>query len=201
MQLSQLVTRRVITIAAAVVVVMAVGAALAFEPVTRNFIAQDALCTFCHLEWEYDPAARGSPTLPHPATPDGGQALCIDCHLPTGLISTVFAYTHFASVTDLFGFFRDRDGERAGTWIPPHAATTYRVRDKLLEDDSSPCRTCHVESEIKPKKKRGQNAHKRAQENKETCINCHFNLVHRPVELREDTFKKLESAKKTPSKK
>ncbi len=64
------------------------------------------------------------------------------------------------------------------------AARAYRVRDRLFENDSAPCRTCHIESEIVPKRERGKKAHEDALENKETCIECHTNLVHRYVEER-----------------
>ena len=59
----------------------------------------------------------------------------------------------------------------------------------MFEYDSVTCRTCHIESEIKPKRKRGQKAHDLALEKKQTCIECHTNLVHRQVGARKDAFK------------
>ena len=188
--------RRAVLAIVAAVVVLVVGWGFAYEPVTRNVLSTDAICTYCHLEREYDATVRLSMTTPHRATPEGGQALCVDCHLPEGFWATTFAYTHYASATDLFGNFRDREGERAGDWIPMSAARTYRVRDRLFEYDSSPCRTCHIETEIKPKRKRGQKAHAKALKNKETCIECHYNLVHREIEVRKTAFQKPDSAKK-----
>ena len=61
------------------------------------------------------------------------------------------------------------------------------------------CQTCHVESEIKFTRERGRNAHKLALKENQTCIECHNNLVHRPVDVREDAFKKVKAAKKTKS--
>jgi cytochrome c-type protein NapC len=188
--------RKAINIAVAVVVVLMIGWGFAYEPVTRNVLSTDALCTYCHIDREYDPSVRLSMTTPHPATPEGGQARCVDCHLPKGFWPTTFAYTHYMSATDLFGRFRDRDGERAGDWIPMSAARAYRVRDKMFEEDSSTCRTCHIESEIKPKRKRGQRAHAKALKNKETCIECHYNLVHREVEVRDTAFQKPDAKTK-----
>ncbi len=118
----------------------------------------------------------------------------MDCHLPEGFWAAGFAYSHFASATDLFGHFRDRASERAGDWIPPSAARAYRMRDRLFESDSVTCRSCHIESEIKPQRKRGQRAHAKALENRETCIECHDNLVHRYVEVRKDAFQKAKTA-------
>ena len=111
-------------------------------------------------------------------------AHCVDCHLPRGIFNSFFAYTHFISIADLFGHFRDRQGERAGDWIPLSAARAYRVRERLKEYDSETCRTCHVMKEIVPESIRGKTAHKDAVESGETCIDCHSNLVHRFVEVR-----------------
>lgn len=168
---------------------------IAYEPVTRNLIARDSLCNYCHLPWEFNPDQRLTATRPHPAGPkaDQTQASCVECHLPEGWWNATYAYTHFLSITDLFGHFRDREGERSGNWIPPRAATAYRVRDRMFEYDSHTCRSCHVEDEIKPKRARGVNAHKLARDEGKTCIECHTSLVHRYVEPRKDAFKKADA--------
>lgn len=194
MQILELIGRRVALVSGAVVLALLIGGLFAYEPVTRNVVASDAVCSYCHLEREYVPAARLSFSTPHPATPAQGEeaASCAACHLPEGFVASTFMYTHIASATDLFGGFRDRARERAGAWIPQSAARAYRMRDALFETDSATCRTCHIEAEIKPKRKRGQRAHANALENKETCIVCHDNLVHRYVEVREGAFEKDE---------
>lgn len=192
---THLFSRRPVAIAVVVVAAALIGWLFAYEPVTRNFVSIESVCTYCHLEREYVPAARMSFSTPHPATPKEGQraARCVDCHLPKGFWAATYAYTHFASVTDLFGHFRDRASERAGDWIPPSAARAYRVRDRLFEYDSVTCRSCHIQAEIKPKRKRGERAHKMALESKETCIECHINLVHREVGMRETAFEEGKS--------
>lgn len=196
MSIRSLLSRRAIAIAAGLVVVALAGGLFAYEPVSRNLMAMDAVCSYCHLEREYVPTARLSFTQAHPATTKDGEAAarCVDCHLPEGFLNATFAYSHYASVTDLFGHDRDRAAERAGDWIPAGAARAYRVRDRLYENDSNTCRTCHIETEIKPKRKRGVNAHKKALENQQTCIECHDNLVHRYVELRDDAFETPEDS-------
>lgn len=184
MQLSKYMTRRNLMIAGAVAIVLVLGWSLAFETVTRKVVAVDAVCTSCHLSWEFAPSARLSATRPHPATPEGGQAACVDCHLPAGFLNAANAWFHFISLTDLFGHFRDIDGERQGAYVAMRAKTAYRVRDRLQEEDSVTCRGCHVESEIKPKRERGINAHQLALDEHKTCIECHYNLVHRSVDLK-----------------
>ena len=193
MQVTRLFGNRVVIFsAAAAVLVMLAGGLFAFEPVTRNLLASEAVCTYCHADAEYAPSARLSFSKPHPLAPKEGEkpAECADCHLPEGFLGAAFMYTHAASATDLFGHFRDRDSERMGDWIPQSAARAYRMRDRLYEFDSVTCRACHVEAEMKPKRKRGQRAHAKAMENKETCIECHDNLVHRFIAVRETAFQK-----------
>jgi nitrate/TMAO reductase-like tetraheme cytochrome c subunit len=184
--------RKAVNIALGVFVVLIISWIIAYEPVTRNFVAQDAVCNYCHLEWEFNPSERLTATRPHQATSEDktSQATCIECHLPEGWWNTTYAYTHFLSFTDLFGHTRDREAERAGDWIPPRAATAYRVRDRMFEYDGNTCRTCHIEAEIKFTRERGVNAHKLALKEETTCIECHNNLVHRPVDVRAKAFKK-----------
>jgi len=172
-----------------------------FEPVTRQFVANDDLCSYCHVDREYRSEVRLSFSMAHPALVADDvktdevseQAACVECHLPTGFVNSLFAYTHFASLTDLFGHFRDRMAERAGAWIPARQAAAFRVRDRLFEYDSETCRNCHIEQEIEPKRERGVNAHKKALDEQMTCIECHYNEKHQSVDLRENAFVQAES--------
>lgn len=183
------VRARRLALALGLLAVLVVGAALAFEPVTRTVIADNGTCAYCHVPLEYESEVRLAYSQPHPAAREDGalprQARCVECHLPTGWVSTVFAYTHFASLTDLFGRLRHRGAERAGAWLPPRQAAAYRVRDGLSEHDSRTCRGCHDMDTIEPKRQRGVNAHAEAVEEGKTCIACHYNEKHRTVDLRE----------------
>lgn len=210
--LARYLTRRNLAIAGALVMVLLIGALAAFEPVTRNLVAREGLCAYCHLEWEYIPTIAGSWSRPMRVEPRDEQAKdddspyrvgedaregkdyvsCIDCHVPHGFMGSINAWLHFASITDFFGHLRDRDSERSGDWIPPRRATAFRVRDRLFESDSVTCRGCHVEADIKPRDARGQKAHVKALEQKQTCIECHRNIVHQVVDLRKGAFKKAE---------
>ena len=180
------ISRRFLSFTLVVFLMLLVTGYFGLEPVTRKYVATDANCGFCHVQREYLYSAWMSFTRRHPPETEADQspARCADCHLPEGFLNTAYLYTHFVSITDLFGRFRDREGERAGDWIPLSAARAYRVRERLLEHNSTTCRSCHIESEIIPESVRGQTAHKDAMANKETCIECHSNLVHRFVEDR-----------------
>ena len=189
-------SRTSIIVSTSVLAVVILGLLLAWEPITRNVVSVDAWCVYCHGDREYLPSARMSFSKVHPNEPEEGvePVTCIGCHMPEGILASTYAYTHYLSATDLLGHFRDREGERSGDWIPMSAARAYRVRERLFEYDSVTCRGCHDFDNIKPKKKRGQRSHDRAVENKETCIECHNNLVHRYIEVRDDAFSSAETA-------
>ena len=168
-----------------------------FEPLTRHVVAVDGVCGYCHVSREYRSDVRLAYSKPHPpqqddsaqARTDGNkQATCAECHLGPGIINSIYAYTHFASLTDLFGHFRDRMSERSGVWLPARQAAAYRVRDRLYQYDSPTCRHCHIEADIEPKRERGINAHKKALNERMTCIECHYNEKHRSVDLRKNAF-------------
>lgn len=192
--MTDLFSRRTIFVIGGAFTLLVISWAIAYEPVTRNLISQDTLCNNCHLAWEFNPDARLTVTRAHAseAQPIESQASCVDCHLPEGWWNATYAYTHFLSITDLFGHFRDLETERSGEWMPPRAATAYRVRDRMFEYDSVTCRACHVEGEIELNSKRGVNAHKLALDENTTCIECHNNLVHREVGLRKGAFNKTQ---------
>ena len=194
MALLKKLTRHPILFSALLLLVIGVAVQ---EPVTRNLVASDDLCSYCHVETEYRPEARLSYSKFHPPEKVEGfeesQARCIDCHLPEGYFNSLAAYSHFASLTDLFGHFRYRTAERSGKWQPPRQVAAFRVRDRLFEYDSNTCRSCHVESEIKPKRERGVNAHQKALDEQMTCIECHYNEKHRSVDVRENAFAKADA--------
>ena len=189
MDFSRYLTRRNAMIVAAVALVFLIGGAIAFEPVTRNLVANDALCSYCHLEWEFDPTVRDSLSVPMKATAEGDEIVhCVDCHIPEGMAGSIYAYLHFASVTDFFGHIRDLETERAGAYLTPRAITSYRVRDRFFEYDSPTCRGCHDLAKMAEADAKSQPVHKRALEKKQTCIQCHTNLVHTPVDRRKNAF-------------
>lgn len=176
-------SRRATALGALGAVVVIVGAAFAFEPFTRTVIARDGLCLYCHTDFD----ASLPNSLRHPEDPEKGEAVtCIECHQVPGFMGTVYTYAHLASITDFYGGFRSAYANRAGDWVPPLARRAFRVRDGVRATHAASCTYCHTLTDPKPKKKRGQRMHKKAEEKKDTCINCHFNLVHREVDPREE---------------
>ena len=72
-----------------------------------------------------------------------------------------------------------------------HARPSAENKDK----PNATCDNCHVMAEIEPKRERGVNAHKKAVDEQKSCIECHYNEKHRPVDLREDAFGRPEEDK------
>lgn len=54
----------------------------------------------------------------------------------------------------------------------------------MLKNVSVTCRVCHIEKDIKPKRRCAQNAHAKAPKKTQTCMECHGHLVHRDVPIR-----------------
>ena len=108
MPLSTFFTGRPAIVIVALATVVVIGV-VALESVTRAFVAQDAVCLFCHEDSEYDAASKvlwdgfKPLTWPHKATPKGGQASCVSCHVPEGMFGSAYVYTHILTLTDFFG--------------------------------------------------------------------------------------------------
>jgi|TARA_B100001964_G_C14094489_1_gene536344 nitrate/TMAO reductase-like tetraheme cytochrome c subunit len=173
--------------------------AFGLEPATRFIVAKPETCFRCHDAENYDPFSPSAVSRVHPADSAdfGGQpALCVDCHVPKGMMETLSIYTHFSGVTDLFGNGREKEisdvfgniGEEDKEQIDPDdtsvARKAYRVREAMLIANSSTCRTCHVEDhteyDTKPVSGLGQSTFGGGP----TCIECHYNLVHRQIDPR-----------------
>jgi len=115
----------------------------------------------------------------HYNTPTGVRPTCADCHVNGRL--TFAMVDHFMGTGELFTWLRE-DFSKPGSFEKFRPEAANRERFKMLNNDSNGCRSCHVMDAIKPSSIRGQNEHKEAREKGVTCIVCHYNLVHKPVE-------------------
>jgi len=145
----------------------------------------DQFCTSCHSMSAYVAESETYRSSSHRNHAGGVQPGCADCHIPKGLV--ISAYTHVVDgAADLWGQL-NYDYQDPEVWEKERARLAYAVRDTMRENDSVTCRSCHTESLIKPKRKRGQKQHETAKAEGMTCIDCHYNLVHDEVEPR-DSF-------------
>jgi len=145
----------------------------------------DQFCTSCHAMKTYIGESETYQSSTHRTHTSGVQPGCAECHIPKGLV--ISTYTHVVDgFSDLLGQL-NYDYEDPGVWEKERSRLAYAVRDTMRKNDSVTCRNCHIEALIKPKRKRGQKLHEMANENQMTCIDCHYNLVHKEVKPR-DTF-------------
>lgn len=147
---------------------------------TDSFCANSCHAMSAHVD--ADPYYRSST---HRTAYTGIQAGCGDCHLPPGLLAATWEHIR-AGTRDIYSSMTN-DFTEPGVWQAKRHQLAYNVRDWLVANDSAPCRKCHEDEAIVPRRARGERQHELAQRQGVTCIGCHFNLVHEPVPLR-DSF-------------
>jgi len=132
-------------------------------------------CTSCHaMKYPYEEFQQSR----HYKSRSGISPNCVDCHIPKGDNLTKFRRVIGDGLAQLTG---PRTKEEFEERRPELAK---RVRDYLYKTDSKTCRQCHVEEAMKSDNQDAMDAHKRMVEEKKTCIDCHYNLVHAKVEVK-----------------
>ena len=150
----------------------------------HHFASRNEFCTSCHsmtfAEATYQQSA-------HYNSASGVRASCGDCHVSPGLLAST--WDHATGVTDLFKQFfggADYDDPVINALHLPESA--FLAREWFRKRDSASCRHCHVQEAIEGERTHTAAIHREETEGK-TCIDCHTNLVHRPVPD-ERTFKR-----------
>ncbi len=113
----------------------------------------------------------------HYKNPSGVQASCADCHVAKPLIPKMV--DKVIAIKDVYheivGTINTPEKFEARRW---HMATV--VWDKMERTDSRECRTCH-ELKNMDLSEQGRSArlrHSRAEDQGQTCIECHKAFVH-----------------------
>jgi cytochrome c-type protein NapC len=145
-----------------------------------RFTSTDAFCTSCHAMSQYIVNSETYKASAHRTTNSGVRASCADCHIPKGLVAATWTHA-VAGARDLYGVFR-YDYNDPKVWEERKSGLANATRLWLRGNDSATCRSCHEEDAIKPQRKRGQRQHEEAPKEGLTCIDCHYNLVHDPIE-------------------
>jgi len=156
--------------------VFLIPATIAFNHFTST---EDFCGNSCHaMSWVVnDPAYINSS---HRKNDSGVVAKCKDCHLPNDLVRETWVHIQGGS-RDLIASLSN-DFSVAETWEARRQTLAHEVREKMIADDSENCRSCHQLALLKNRKERVGRQHDLAAQNTVTCIQCHFNLVHSPVE-------------------
>lgn len=149
----------------------------------HRYTSTNAFCTSCH-SMTY--AAAAYEQSRHFRSASGVRAGCADCHVSGGLFAAT--WDHLVGGKDLLKqvFGPDYDDPVVNTLHLPDAA--FAARDWFRRRDSATCRACHQLEAIEGSRS-GTAAIHREDATAKTCIDCHYNLVHRRVPERA-TFKR-----------
>jgi nitrate/TMAO reductase-like tetraheme cytochrome c subunit len=148
-----------------------------------HYSSSNAFCTTCHSMTYADDSYQASP---HYNSPSGVRASCGDCHVSEGLVKAT--YDHFIGTKDLIKqmFGPDYDDPVVNLLHLPEAA--FAAREWFRERDSATCKRCHALAAIQGTRANTAAIHQEETAGK-TCVDCHYNLVHREVPSKK-TFKR-----------
>lgn len=123
----------------------------------------------------------------------GVRAECADCHLPHDnwfdLVWTK-AVVSLDIIPELMGKL-----DTAEKYEAHRAEMAESVWREYKQNDSSFCRSCHSfeAMDLDNQERRTARQHSRAQQNGETCIDCHYGLVHKEPEGASDIIERLQA--------
>lgn len=148
-----------------------------------HYTSTEEFCTSCHsMELAAEPYRQSTHYNPQ----SGVQASCGDCHVSEGVLSATL--DHFMGSKDLYKqlFGPDYDDPVVNALHLPEAA--FEARKWFKKRDSATCKRCHVKDAINGDRPDTLQIHREDAKDK-TCIECHYNLVHRIIPD-EKTFKR-----------
>jgi len=151
------------------------------DKIDRVFSSNEFCAESCHSM--SDTVAVEFKDSAHGTAHSGVIPQCRDCHLPERLPMAMIQ--HVVGIRDLYG--RYIKGIKTGEdFEAVRMENANRVRMRMVRNDSANCRSCHVMDKIVPEKSRGKKQHAEAREKGITCIVCHYDLVHKEVDLSDE---------------
>lgn len=173
-------------LAAAVVVAVVVFAATVAGFRAERYFSSTRFCVGCHsMTYVYEETRRSSHFGPLGLDPE-----CGDCHLPARPLARLWVHASAGArdvARELAGGF-----STAEEFASARAGLAHRARVDLRRWDSGPCRSCHANP--RPASEFARLMHDRMDTGDWTCIDCHQNLVHKPVPV-EDIKKGMEEGR------
>lgn len=160
---------------------------------TTNYVLHETstteFCYLCHsheafIKPEYEASS-------HFKNLSGVRAECADCHLPHDnwfeLVWTK-AVVSLDIIPEMMGKL-----DTAEKYEEHRAEMATAVWRQFRENDSKFCRSCHsVDAmDLENQERRTARQHTRAAENGETCIDCHYGIVHVAPENAEEILEGL----------
>jgi nitrate/TMAO reductase-like tetraheme cytochrome c subunit len=152
-----------------------------------HFTSTAEFCTTCHSMTYAQESYRQST---HYNSDSGVRADCGHCHVSEGVLSAT--WDHAVGTFDLLKQIKgklvgpDYDDPVLNALHLPESA--FKARKWFKKSDSATCKRCHVIPAVLGKRPDTAQIHAEDAKDK-TCIDCHYNLVHRQVPD-EKTFKR-----------
>lgn len=161
---------------------------------TTNYVLHETskteFCYACHshesfIKPEYEASSHFSNVA-------GVRAGCSDCHLPHDnwfdLVWTK-AVVSLDIIPELAGKL-----DTAEKYEEHRAEMAESVWRQFKENDSRFCRSCHSidAMDLENQERRTARQHSRAEENGETCIDCHYGIVHVEPENATEIIERLQ---------
>jgi len=131
-------------------------------------------CTSCHtMQWNFEEYQQ----TVHYKSASGVRATCSDCHVPKEFGPKMVAKVMAAKDVwhQILGTIDTKEKFEAYRW-----KMANRVWDKMKANDSRECRSCHAwdQMDLSAQIKSARNRHGRAQDEGQTCIDCHKGIAH-----------------------
>ena len=135
----------------------------------------EEFCTGCH-EMRENVFAEFKDTI-HDKNRSGVRAICADCHVPRKPGPLIMA--KIRATSDIYYHLTGSINTREKFEAKRHELAT-NVWRRMKENDSLPCRNCHVESamssDLQTERAQAQHASRKAEGL--TCIDCHYGIAH-----------------------
>jgi len=144
-----------------------------------HFTSTAEFCTTCHSMTYAEQSYQQST---HYNSDSGVRADCGHCHVSEGVLSAT--WDHAVGTVDLLKQIKgkitgpDYDDPVINVLRLPESA--FKARKWFKKSDSATCKRCHVIQAVLGKRPDTAQIHAEDAEGK-SCIDCHYNLVHRPV--------------------
>ena len=139
-----------------------------------NKVSAGDACTSCHsMKFAHEDYQKST----HYKSRSGVRIGCVDCHIPGGILRIlVFKQLVKDRYVELTNPIKTKSD-----WDKRRPALAKKIRDEFVFNKSNICTGCHKEEAMVPSKDRGKKAHQDMKKTGETCIDCHYNLVHERV--------------------
>jgi len=131
-------------------------------------------CTSCHsMQIPYEEYKESM----HFKNASGVQATCADCHVPKPfvpkMVAKVLAYKDV--LHEVLGTIDTPEKYEEHRWD-----MASRVWEKMKKSDSRECRSCHdfANMDLSEQGKMARKKHGRAEDDGDTCIDCHKGVAH-----------------------